>query len=77
MMAILPCLAVTCAVCCGMARVKGGAEGFWRGEGNCPSTQRDKQCGPIYQPRQPLLCLQISSSHLEASAQAVRAETLS
>jgi hypothetical protein len=44
MMAILPYFTVACAVvCCGMARLKGGADHFWRGEGNYMSSQRDKQ----------------------------------
>ena len=44
MMAVLPYFTVTCAVvCCGMARLKGGADHFWRGEGNYMSSQRDKQ----------------------------------
>ena len=44
MMAVRPYFTVTCAVvCCGMARLKGGADHFWRGEGNYMSSQRDKQ----------------------------------
>ena len=39
MMAILSCLTVTCAV----GLLQGGADDFWRGEGNYISSQRDKQ----------------------------------